>query len=137
MTGIETQGKNLLLSFSNGLEVRTHLKLYGSWHRYRPGERWRKPESRARLVLEVAGAVAVCFDAPTVEMFEQRTESLHPALAPLGPDLLSPTFDRAEALRRLRDRSRAEVTIARRSSTSARWPASARSGARRPCGPSG
>ena len=111
VTGIETQGKNLLLSFSNGLEVRTHLKLYGSWHRYRPGERWRKPESRAGLVLEVPGAVAVCFDAPTVEMFEQRTESLHPALAPLGPDLLSPTFDQAEALRRLRDRSRAQVTI--------------------------
>ncbi|HET9497601.1 MAG TPA: DNA-formamidopyrimidine glycosylase family protein [Candidatus Limnocylindria bacterium] len=111
VTAIETQGKNLLISFSNGLEVRTHLKLYGSWHRYRPGERWRKPESRARLVLEVPGAVAVCFDAPTVEMFEQRTESLHPALAPLGPDLLSPTFDQAEAIRRLRDPSRAQLTI--------------------------
>ena len=111
VTAIETQGKNLLIHFSNGLEVRTHLRLYGSWHRYRPGERWRKPESRARLVLEVPGAVAVCFDAPVVELFEQRTESLHPALAPLGPDLLSPTFDEAEALRRLRDPSRAGLTI--------------------------
>ena len=55
------------------------------------------PESRARLVLEVPGAVAVCFDAPIVELFEQRTESFHPALAPLGPDLLSPTFDEVEA----------------------------------------
>jgi endonuclease-8 len=111
VTGIETQGKNLLLSFSNGLEVRTHLKLYGSWHRYRPGERWRKPESRARLVLEVPGAVAVCFDAPTVEMFEQRTEVLHPSLSGLGPDLMKPDFDQAEALRRLRDPSRAQLTI--------------------------
>ena len=111
VTGIETQGKNLLMSFSNGLEVRTHLKLYGSWHRYRPGERWRKPESRARLVLEVPGAVAVCFDAPTVELFEQRTEPLHPALAPLGPDLMKPDFDQAEAIRRLRDPSRAQLTI--------------------------
>ncbi len=111
VTAIETQGKNLLFSFSNGLEVRTHLKLYGSWHRYRPGERWRKPESRARLVLEVPGAVAVCFDAPTVELFEQRTESLHPRLAPLGPDLLKPDFDQAEAIRRLRDPSRAQLTI--------------------------
>ena len=25
----------------------------GSWHRYRPGERWRRPPARARLVLEV------------------------------------------------------------------------------------
>jgi endonuclease-8 len=111
VTAIETQGKNLLISFSNGLEVRTHLKLYGSWHRYRPGERWRKPESRARLVLEVPGAVAVCFDAPTVEMFEQRTEVLHPSLSGLGPDLMKPEFDEAEALRRLRDPSRAQLTI--------------------------
>ena len=111
VTAIQTQGKNLLIQFSNGLEVRTHLKLYGSWHRYRPGERWRMPESRARLVLEVPGAVAVCFDAPTVELFEQRAESLHRALAPLGPDLLSPTFDAAVALRRLRDPSRAGLTI--------------------------
>jgi endonuclease-8 len=111
VTAIQTQGKNLLVRFSNGLEVRTHLKLYGSWHRYRPGERWRMPESRARLVLEVPGSVAVCFDAPTVQLFEQRTESLHPALAPLGPDLLSPTFDAEEALRRLRDPSRASLTI--------------------------
>ena len=111
VTAIDTQGKNLLIHFSNGLEVRTHLRLYGSWHRYRPGERWRMPESRARLVLEVPGAVAVCFDAPVVELFEQRTESLHPALAPLGPDLLSPTFNEVEALRRLRDPSRASLTI--------------------------
>jgi endonuclease-8 len=69
------------------------------------------PESRARLVLEVPGAVAVCFDAPTVEMFEQRTERLHPSLAPLGPDLMKPDFDQAEALRRLRDPSRAQLTI--------------------------
>ena len=111
VTAIETQGKNLLVRFSNGLEVRTHLKLYGSWHRYRPGERWRMPESRARVGREVPGAVAGCVDAPTVELFEQRTESLHPALAHLGPDLLSPTFDAGEALRRLRDPSRASLTI--------------------------
>ena len=69
------------------------------------------PESRARLVLEVPGAIAVCFDAPVVELFEQRTESLHPRLAPLGPDLLNPNFDQAEAIRRLRDPTRAQLTI--------------------------
>ncbi len=83
----------------------------GSWHRYRPGERWRRPPARARLVLEVAGTVAVCFDAPVVELFETRTETLHPALSQLGPDLLAPEFDAAEAHRRLRDPSRAEIEI--------------------------
>ena len=78
-------GKNLLIRFDNGLELRTHLRMNGSWHRYRPGERWRRPPARARLVLEVPGAVAVCFDAPVVELLEQRAEALHPALAALGP----------------------------------------------------
>jgi endonuclease-8 len=112
VTAVEAQGKNLLIRFDNGLEVRTHLRMHGSWHRYRPGERWRRPPARARLVLEVPGSVAVCFDAPVVELFEQRTEALHPSLSRLGPDLLKDPVDVAEALRRLRDPSRAAVPIA-------------------------
>src|SRR3954468_1046931 len=111
VTGVEAQGKNLLIRFDNGLEVRTHLQMNGSWHRYRPGERWRRPPARARLVIEVAGSVAVCFDAPVVELFEQRAEHLHPSLSRLGPDLRAPEFDGAEALRRLRDPLRAEMEV--------------------------
>ena len=40
-----------------------------------------------------------------------RAESLHPSLGRLGPDLLDPDFDADEALRRLRDPSRAGLTI--------------------------
>ena len=109
---VEAVGKNLLIRFDNDLELRTHLRMNGSWHRYRPGERWRRPPSRARLVLEVPGAVAVCFDAPVVELFEERAEGLHPTLSRLGPDLLAPDFDRDEALGRLRDPSRAATSIA-------------------------
>jgi endonuclease-8 len=112
ITAVEALGKNLLIRFDNGLEVRTHLRMNGSWHRYRPGERWRRPPARARLVIEVPGAVAVCFDAPVVELLEQRAEALHPALGLLGPDLLAPDFDAEEAFRRLRDPSRAAMTIA-------------------------
>jgi endonuclease-8 len=111
---VESQGKNLLIRFDNGLELRTHLRMNGSWHRYRPGERWRRPEARARLVIEVPGAVAVCFDAPVVELFEQRAATLHPGLGTLGPDLLDPAFGEefaAEAVRRLRDPARASMTI--------------------------
>jgi endonuclease-8 len=111
ITAVEALGKNLLIRFDNGLEIRTHLRMNGSWHRYRPGERWRRPVARARLVLEVPGAVAVCFDAPVVELLEQRAEALHPSLGQLGPDLLAPDFDATEALRRLRDPSRADLEI--------------------------
>jgi endonuclease-8 len=108
---VEAQGKNLLIRFDGGLEIRTHLRMHGSWHRYRPGERWRRPPGRARLVLEVDGAVAVCFDAPVVELFETRAEPLHPVLASLGPDLLKSDFDAAEAHRRLRSPERRTMTI--------------------------
>ena len=93
VTVVEAQGKNLLIRFSNGLEIRTHLRMHGSWHRYRPGERWRLAPSRACLVLEVPGSVCVCFDAPVVELFEQRAEALHASLSRLGPDLLKPPVD--------------------------------------------
>jgi endonuclease-8 len=112
ITAVDALGKNLLIRFEGGLEIRTHLRMNGSWHRYRPGERWRRPPARARLVIEVPGAVAVCFDAPVVELLEQRAEALHPALAALGPDLLAPTFDAEEAVRRLRGSARVDASIA-------------------------
>jgi endonuclease-8 len=112
VTAVEASGKNLLIRFDNGLEIRTHLRMHGSWHRYRPGERWRRPPGRARLVIEVAGSVAVCFDAPVVELFEQRAEPVHPALSRLGPDLLADGLDADEAVRRLRDPARAGRAIA-------------------------
>lgn len=111
ITAVESLGKNLLIRLDGGLEIRTHLRMNGSWHRYRPGERWRRPPARARLVLEVEGSVAVCFDAPVVELFEQRALTLHPALGRLGPDLLAVDFDRDEAVRRLREPERADREI--------------------------
>jgi endonuclease-8 len=114
ITSVEAVGKNLLIRFDNGLELRTHLRMNGSWHRYRPGERWKRPAGRARLVLEVPGAVAVCFDAPVIELFETRAELIHPTIARLGPDLLGPDWGpvaAAEAVGRLRDPARATMTI--------------------------
>jgi endonuclease VIII len=108
---VDAAGKNLLIKFDGGLELRTHLGLHGSWHRYRPGETWRRPPSRAALVIEVPGAVAVCFDAPVVELFERRAEAVHPTISMLGPDLLDANYDQAEAIRRLRDDARRDTAI--------------------------
>jgi endonuclease VIII len=108
---VDAAGKNLLIKFDGGLELRTHLGLHGSWHRYRPGETWRRPPSRAALVIEVPGAIAVCFDAPVVELFERRAEEVHPTISMLGPDLAATEFDAPEAVRRLLDPARAETAI--------------------------
>ena len=39
VTEVVAIGKNLVIRFDSGLELRTHLGMRGSWHRYRPGER--------------------------------------------------------------------------------------------------
>ena len=102
VAAIRTRGKHLLIDFDDGLTLHTHLQMHGSWHRYRPGERWRAPADDAVAVLETVRAVAVCFEAPTVELVETTALPLHPVLAKLGPDLLDPEPDLAEAVRRLR-----------------------------------
>jgi endonuclease-8 len=78
------------------------MRMHGAWHLYRPGERWQRPASAARVVLETARFVAVCFSAPVVELHTEESLARHPPLAELGPDILAPDFDAAEAARRLR-----------------------------------
>jgi endonuclease-8 len=108
---VDSVGKHLLIGFDDGLSLHTHLGMNGSWHRYRPGERWRRSPARAVCVVETPTAVAVCFDAPVAELIETRALVLHPALARLGPDIIEPEPDIDAALARLVDPSRALTTI--------------------------
>jgi len=101
VTGVEARGKHLLVHTADALTVHTHLRMTGSWHLYRPGERWRKPARAARVVLGVPRAVAVCFNAPIVEVLSTTSLASHPVLRALGPDLCEETTDLDDALRRL------------------------------------
>jgi endonuclease VIII len=107
---VEPRGKHLLHWFDpGGLALHTHMMMTGSWHVYRPGERWRKPVHRAKLVLEVPDVLAVCFDAPVCELLTAGQVAAHPALARLGPDPLAERADLGEARRRLDARADREV----------------------------
>ncbi len=109
---VSPRGKHLLVDFSNGLTLHTHLQMHGTWHRYRPGERWRGDAVDAVAVIETASAVVVCFDAPTVELLKTQALPLHPRLAQLGPDLLDPAADLDEASARIRSHPSAMSSIA-------------------------
>ena len=100
---VESRGKHLLIGFSGGRWLRTHMRMQGSWHRYRPGEPWRLPARRAVCVLETVAAVAVCFDAPVVELLTEADLVRHGGLRALGPDLLGAAPDLEDAVRRLRE----------------------------------
>jgi endonuclease-8 len=87
---VEAQGKHLLIHFSGGLVLHTHMRMTGAWHVYPTGERWRKAPSQARVIIETGERVAVCFNAPVVEVLTERERQIHGALRRLGPDLLGP-----------------------------------------------
>lgn len=86
---VESRGKYLEIAVQRGVVLRTHLKMVGRWDVYEPGRRWRKPPYLARVVLEVDGAVVVCFQAPVVELGRVGDG----ALEHLGPDLCRPPVD--------------------------------------------
>lgn len=109
VASVDARGKHLLIGFDNGLHLRSHLRMSGSWHRYRPGEPWRRPRQQASAILETAESVAVAFNTPVVELLTDADLRRSRALSTLGPDLLGRFFDADEALRRLRERSAEEV----------------------------
>lgn len=102
-TVLETvaRGKHLLtrIDAEEPLTLHTHLKMEGSWRVHEPGQRWRRPAHQARVVLETARKVAVGFQLGVVELLPGDREE--DVVGHLGPDLLGPDWDEAEALRRL------------------------------------
>jgi endonuclease-8 len=112
VTAVEPLGKHMLIRFDNGLTLHTHLRMGGTWHRYAPGESWRLPAWKAKVVLEVPEHVVVCFSAPVAELMEDRAIDRHPALVALGPDLLREDFSPEDAFARLRARPDLEIAEA-------------------------
>jgi endonuclease-8 len=103
ITEVVARGKHLIVAMSGDLVLRTHLRMHGSWHLYRPGERWRARRRDARIVLTTAEWLAIAFNVADAEFLTARELEHHARVSALGPDLLSASFDAAEARRRLRD----------------------------------
>ena len=95
---VVSRGKHLLMRIGDWT-VHSHLKMEGSWHLYRPGTRWRRPDWQARAVLATEDWTAVGFQLGTLEVVPRAEEES--IVGYLGPDLLGPDWDADEALRRL------------------------------------
>lgn len=98
---IESAGKHILMRFSGDLILRTHMRMNGSWHLYRHGEKWWRGEHAMRVRIDTAGWVAVAFNVPVAEFVTPRQLETRGPVAELGPDLLGQAFDRDEAVRRI------------------------------------
>jgi len=109
---VEARGKHLLMWFSGGLVLRTHMRMHGSWHIYRPGERWFRPRHEMRVILETAEFHAIGFNVPIAEFVKADDVDRVEVLQRLGPDPFSDSFSADEAVARIRAREDMEIADA-------------------------
>jgi len=105
-------GKHLLMHFSGNLVLRTHMRMNGSWHIYRMGERWQRARRDMRIRLSTTAFEAVGFAIPVAEFTTETALSKHHDLRGLGPDVLADTFNEATVIENLRSRQSVEVADA-------------------------
>jgi endonuclease-8 len=106
---VVSEGKNLIIDFSGDLHLRTHMRMNGSWHLYKPKERWRKRFSDMRIVIETDTWIAVGFNVPVAELHDAASLARQEDLLHMGPDFLGDHFDFDEALRRVREQPETEI----------------------------
>jgi endonuclease VIII len=106
---VEANGKWTLMHFSGDLILLTHMLMSGSWHIYRPGERWRRRRLDMRVIIRTAKIEAVGFSLPIAEFHTADSLRRRRVFNQIGPSVLAPEFDDAEIVRRLR--SRAELAV--------------------------
>jgi endonuclease-8 len=106
---VSSRGKHMLMTFSGDLVLHTHMRMHGSWHIYRPGERWRAPAHDMRIIVGTDAYVAVAFNVPIAEFLTREQLARHSLLQALGPDLADPAFDREEVRRRLAGHEREAI----------------------------
>jgi endonuclease VIII len=88
LEAVEPRGKHLLMRFSGGWTLHSHMRMTGSWHLYRPGESWRRPDRHMKALLDFDQWLAVCFSAPVLELLRDERASV----GHLGPDVLAEDF---------------------------------------------
>ena len=96
---VESRGKWLLIHFSGGATLATHMLMSGSWHIYKPGERWQQPRGNMRILIENSDYVAVGFRIPVAKMLKPQELARAAKIPPPEIDVLNENFNAGEVLR--------------------------------------
>ena len=105
------RGKHMLTRLAGGLTLHTHFRMDGSWHLYRPGDRWTGgPDWQVRVVLENSEWQAVGYRMPVLELIATAEED--GVVGHLGPDALGPDWDADRVVALLLEEPDAEVGTA-------------------------
>jgi endonuclease-8 len=135
---VEARGKHLLMWLEGALVLRTHMRMHGAWHIWPASAtrrqqlqlardsislprfagrsargRWQRRSHDIRIIIETASYIAVAIAVPVAEFVDATVIEREGPVAELGPDVLSATFDAAEAVARLQDRGDFEIADAR------------------------
>ncbi|MGD1106381.1 MAG: DNA-formamidopyrimidine glycosylase family protein [Terracidiphilus sp.] len=98
---VEARGKWLLIHFSGGGILTSHLLMNGRWHIYRQGERWQLARIHMRIVIENSEYQTVGFRVPVARMHTEQSLARDLHIARSENDLLSEEFDAEAGLARL------------------------------------
>jgi endonuclease-8 len=109
---VEARGKWVLMHFSGDLILLTHMLMSGSWHIYRPGEKWQRHRSHMRIVVETPAMLAVAFNVPVAEFHSAASLARREGFNRLGPAPLDPAFDASVAISNLAARPDLELGLA-------------------------
>jgi endonuclease-8 len=119
VTRVRSQGKHVIIEFSDGRALLSHLRMQGNWSAHEKSELSARRLRRAArdiawddadttLIIETEASVAVLTRGALTQLATLPT--IERRLASLGPDILSPDYDQAEVLSRLHEQP--ELTIA-------------------------
>jgi endonuclease-8 len=99
MLDVQPRGKHLLMRLDDGLTLHTHLRMDGAWRVFPAGRRVNDSRDDVRVLLETEKRVAVGFRVHDIALVATAAEDS--LVGHLGPDLLGPDWDPAEAARRI------------------------------------
>jgi len=106
---VVSRGKHLLMRVGE-FTIHSHLKMEGSWHIYRNGSKWFRPEWQARAILANSEYTTVGFQLGTLDIVPRAKEG--DVVGYLGPDLLGPDWNPELALANLTSDPSREVGLA-------------------------
>ena len=109
VSSVEARGKWLLIHFSGGGTLATHMLMNGSWHIYRHGERWQQPRTNMRIVIENSHYIAVGFKVPVAEMHTAQSLARDRRFPAPAIDVLNPNFNAKDAALRIQAHSHEEI----------------------------
>lgn len=106
---VNSHGKWMLMHFSGDLVLLTHMLMSGSWHIYRPREKWQRKPADMRVLIKTERIWAVAFNVPIAEFHNTDTLRRRPGFRDLGQDVLSDDFDATQSVEALRARGDLEI----------------------------